>query len=247
MGFFSFLQQEIARFIQQGEKICIYTAEMTNQKVLRKFYIQCSGRNNIKAYKSNYYDGDYYMPIKENVEKIKSWLGENLFLIKDGFDAEKKDIFSIFEQLVYQKNVKIFIIDNLLTAVRQDQNLLYNQTNFLKRSQLFAKKHDATVHVVAHQRKLSEEHKSRYRPTIDGILGSSNIRNLIDVCVGMARVSTKIKETKPEIVHDAEIIILKERDSGVEGVGSNLLFEKNCLRFIENWNDIDYELGWEEL
>ena len=241
------LQQESATLIKQGESVCIYSAEMKNKKILKKFYLQCSGSENVAEHESHYFEGNYFLPKRENVDKIQSWLGNNFYLIADTFDSEKIDIFSVFEQLIYQKNVQNFIIDNLLTVVVQNQNLLYNQTEFLKKSQFFAKKHNVTIHIVAHQRKLSEEHKKRYRPTIDGITGSSNIRNLIDVCIGIARVPSTMKKENEKIVHDAEILILKERDSGVEGFGGTLLFDKKSLRFIENWNDINYELGWEAL
>ena len=255
------LQQDVATFIKSGEKVCIYSAEMINPRILKSFYRQCSGSDNVEEHKSKYYDGTYFMPTKPNVDKMNKWLYNNLFLISDDFDSYEDDLFDIFEQLIYQKGVSIFVIDNLMTVVKQDANINHNQSEFFKKCERFVKKHRAIIHLVSHQRKLSEDNIRKFRPTLAGIAGTSNIGNATDICIGVARISNKMKdimETKknkdnenelqtPKYNYDGELIILKERVSGVEGEMDKMFFDKKSLRFVSNWNDVNYKLGWEEL
>jgi len=242
------LTQELATLIKQSEKVCIYSAEVRNRNVLKNFYKQCSGEQNIDSFNSSYFKGKYYTPKKENVIKINKWINDNFFMIADDFDEDKLDLFEIFAQLVIQKGVTTFIIDNLMTVVRQDRDINHNQSEFMKRCKLFVKKYDTTIHIVAHQRKLNEEHSKRFRPSISGISGSANIGNIVDVVIGIARVSLQMKQNEPEKYdYDSELLILKERVTGNEGKFTKLYFNKPSLRFIENSENINYRLGWERL
>ncbi|MEA1972240.1 MAG: DnaB-like helicase C-terminal domain-containing protein [Candidatus Cloacimonadota bacterium] len=242
------LQQESINFIKQGEKICVYSAEMMNKKILKNMYRQCSGQNRLKKRQSNFYDGYYYYPKKENVDKINKWMNENFYLVKDDFDTYSNNLFEIFAQVVLRKGVRVFVIDNLMTVVRQSADINHNQSEFIKKCSAFAKTYKVQIHVIAHQRKLTtdQKQKNNFHPTEDGIAGSANIKNLADVVIGLARVPDSVKN-QDNILYDSEITIFKERVTGVKNRKAELFFDNQSLRFIENWNNINYKLGWENL
>ena len=242
------LQQDLTSYINQGSKCCVYSAEMINERILRNFYRQCAGESKIFSKNSLYYDGKIYFVGHKNVDTINMWLNENIFFIVDTFDPEKSDLFGIFSQLIAQKGVDIFVIDNLMTIVNQNSEINHNQSEFIKKCMVFAKAHNVIIHVVAHQRKLSEEHNKRFRPTKGGISGSANLGNAVDIVIGIARIPFFIKsDEENKINYDGEIIMLKERATGNEGYKSPLWFNKKSLRFSEIEDNFELKLGWEAL
>jgi len=244
------IQQEITQFINQREKVCIYSAEMVNMRILKTFYKQCSGASNLIENKSQLYDGYSYSLQKSIVEKISNWCAEYLYLVDDDFDGVHKDLFSIFSKLVRQYGVNHFVIDNLMTILLGSKEIYTEQTEFVKASEAFAKKYNVIIHIIAHQRKNSEHNEKDFRPTIGGISGTANIGNLIDCCFGIARIPEKLKDEsvmkENVFTYDAELSILKERETGKIGKFEPLFFEDKAKRFVNNWYNVDYTLGWQD-
>jgi len=238
------LQQDLLKFIQQGQRVCLYSAEMANRRILGSLYRQFAGEKGIKQIPGNDFKGFKYFAKQEEAEKARDFLAENLFFVSDDFDNEL-GLFELFEQVHIQKGVRVFVIDNLMTAVLQNKDINHNQSEFIKKCVWFCRKYQVQIHLVAHQRKpeAGKKVEHTYRPTSFGVSGSLNIANLVNVIVGIAKVPQELKDKKPEnYPHDGEIIILKERVTGREGKATKVLFDYPSLRFIENWHDINYKL-----
>jgi twinkle protein len=113
-----------------------------------------------------------------------------------------------------------FLIDSLMRVEGLEEEYV-EQGRFLNRLQEFAKNTGAHIHLVAHPRKMNEDGK----PSKMDVKGSSLIPNNADNIVAVCRNFEKMKKRKDNTLtpeeernmHDTEIRVEKQRDSGWEG------------------------------
>ena len=225
------LSQEMANLLEKGESVCIYNSESSNKDFMRVLYKQISGEENLESFYFAKYDKHYYNLKKKNIKAISQWFTGKIFIISDSYDKEYPELFKVFDATMRRYGVKTFIIDNMATLLPYNQEKLNGlQTEFIKKSQHFAKSCKVTVHIVAHQK---DPHQSAQRkidkidspkPSLYGVMGTSNLSNLVDIMIGVAR----------DYEEDMGIIkVLKDRYTGNVGDYQYLEFNRNDKKFRE--------------
>ena len=232
------LSQELTHFIEQKEKICVYSSESANKKIATTLYSQCCEEAKMKRNFNKKYGYEYHTVTEANCDLIRSWVGDKFFVMKDGYSGKYTDLFKLFLSIHLRYNVKTFVIDNLATILPYSQSSLNDtQTAFIEEAQLFAVENNVTVHIVAHQKNLTEGKKPR--PSLYGVMGSSNLSNLADVVIGIERLTE-------EDEYDGNIIILKERETGNIDNVEALYFTSANKTFRETTNININKLSWDK-
>ena len=121
--------------------------------------------------------------------------------------------------LAKRYNVRVFVIDNLMTLESTVKDKYEAETDIVKKLKSFAKKYNALVHLVAHPRKSMNEEIEK-----DDVAGSANITNLADYVTTISRAKDE------EIEYDAILKVIKNRHTGFN-VGKKLMFDIDRKRF----------------
>lgn len=129
-----------------------------------------------------------------------------------------------------------FFIDSLM-RIQGLEDEWSEQGEFCNRLQEFAKETGAHVHLVAHLKKASDGQK---RPSMDSVKGSSLITNNVDNVIIVLRNPVKDAKRKADkmdhdtrMMHDVEIIIEKQRETGWVGM-FKLDFDPAKLRYSKH-------------
>lgn len=144
---------------------------------------------------------------------------------------------SLFEMMQFAQRrygMEHFFIDSLMRVEGLEEEYV-QQGKFLNRLAEFAGTSGAHIHLVAHPRKMPEDGK----PKKQDVKGSSLIPNNADNIIAICRNNDKEKmrkdgTLKPEqarLMHDCEVIVEKQRDTGWEG------------RFLLTFNPKTYSYG----
>lgn len=125
-------------------------------------------------------------------ERILNWLGDRLLLYDNNeqfADLKQTDaIINVFTQAARKYNAKLFLIDNMMTAVADSEDEYRAQAIFINAIKHFATHYQTHVMLVAHPRKT----KVGTEITKDDISGNSAIMNLCDNAIVIKRPDIKV-------------------------------------------------------
>lgn len=185
--------------IQQGYNVCAYSGELSKERFQQWINLQAAGSEWI---------GLKYDPVKgvnipyvpnEVQERICKWYDNRLFLFDNNeiFDSHQAEsIVDVFTTALRRYDAKLFLVDNMMTALSDEDEEIRAQAKFINALKKFANRYKVHVLIVAHPRKTKLDEKLRK----DDVGGSSYIVNLADSTFVMER---------------PDIRIIKNRDGGV--------------------------------
>ena len=207
----------IAEAIAQGYKTFLFSGELVAGNV--KYWLLQTLANEEQFAEYTAKDGHKYKKVTiQSKEKIVNDMKDKFFL----YDNDDYRIEAIIEKmtiLAKRYNVRVFVIDNLMTLESTVKDKYEAETDIVKKLKSFAKKYNALVHLVAHPRKSMNEEIEK-----DDVAGSANITNLADYVTTISRAKDE------EIEYDAILKVLKNRHTGVN-VGKKLMFDIDRKRF----------------
>ena len=207
----------IAEAIAQGYKTFLFSGELVAGNV--KYWLLQTLANEEQFAEYTARDGHKYKKVTiQSKEKIINDMKDKFFL----YDNDDYRIEAIIEKmtiLAKRYNVRVFVIDNLMTLESTVKDKYEAETDIVKKLKSFAKKYNALVHLVAHPRKSMNEEIEK-----DDVAGSANITNLADYVTTISRAKDE------EIEYDAILKVLKNRHTGVN-VGKKLMFDIDRKRF----------------
>ena len=114
------------------------------------------------------------------------------FFLYDNDDYRIEAIIEKMTILAKRYNVRVFVIDNLMSLESTVKDKYEAETDIVKKLKSFAKKYNALVHLVAHPRKSMYEDIEK-----DDVAGSANITNLADYVTTISRAKDE------EVEYDA--------------------------------------------
>ena len=123
-------------------------------------------------------------------EQCKEYVKDNFFFINPNDDFTFETILTKARQLVYQKGIKILIIDPYNKIEHSIPNGM-SETNyislFLDKITNFAKRNNIIIFLVAHPRKMTKVGKLHEVPSLYDINGSANFYNKTDFGITVYR------------------------------------------------------------
>ena len=222
--------------IEQGEKVCAYSGELSSYKFLEWILLQATEQKYIE-YKTDPRSGKNICCVSSEIQKrIKAFLEGNFYLYDNSViqdDKQTESILRVFEACARRYGCRLFLIDNLMSALCSPDEENKAQARFTSQLKAFAVKYKAHVILAAHPRK----EKVGETFTNDSISGSSAISNLADVVLNIERSPKGIRVTK-------------NRDFGVTGF-INTCYDPTNRRLYQadigdkvvySWDHSDIEL-----
>lgn len=217
--------------IEQGYSVCAYSGELSGYKFLEWIMLQATERKYI-AYKTDVRSGKNIAFVEPEIQKrIKKHLEGKFYLYDNSVVQDEKQtesILKVFEACARRYGCKLYLVDNLMSALCSPDEENKAQARFTAQLKAFAVKYRAHVILAAHPRK----EKTDAQFTNDSISGSSAISNLADVVLNIEKEPTK------------GIRVTKNRDFGTTGFINTCYDPANRRLFQYNTRDhIVY--GWD--
>lgn len=184
------------------------------------------------AYKTDTRSGKNICFVEPEIQKrIKQWLDGKFFLYDNAIVQDEKQtesILKVFEACARRYGCKLFLVDNLMSALCSPDEENKAQARFTAQLKAFAGKYKAHVIMVAHPRK----EKADATFTNDSISGSSAISNLADNVINVEKSPTK------------GIRVTKNRDFGVTGF-INTCYDPANRRLFQHGLGDKIVYGWD--
>lgn len=216
-------------FIEQGEKVCIFSGEMKPQVTLKRMVTQLAGTKN---------------PTDAAVHQSLDILENGLWLFNFVGNENVDKLLSVFAYAKKRYGITHFIIDSLLKLGLDDDD--YNgQKRVVDKLCAFKDLYNVHIHLVVHPKKLENEQQI---PKKFDAHGSGSISNLADWFFTVWRnkgkeeklkfgKQLKAGETLEDIKDkpDAALRCDKCRDSDLDGEGYiPLWFDSDSLQYFDN-------------
>lgn len=240
----TFLNQLALETVNQCRNVAIYSGELTSQRLLSWITLQAAGKNNIDE------KNGFYKPSISVKDKILYWLDNKLFIYENSFGNKAKYIISSVKKCIEQHDIKVVIIDNLMSLDINDygDNKYDTQSYLIKELSELAKKYQVHIHFVCHPRK-----STTFLRKVD-ISGTADITNVADNVFIMHRVNNDFRKATRDMFgwrEDHELYkfsniieICKSREFGVQDCFIGLYFEKESKRLLNAIGERK-RFGWE--
>lgn len=214
----TFASQLCATALNQGYSIFAYSGELAAHHFRRILDFQLAGSDEILEDRNEYGDPVYSLP-KEVTRKLGEWYKGRAFLYDNEFamDGQNIGIIETIESVVKQFNVKLILVDNLMSAMGEvmdrHEDLYVAQSRFVGKLKGIARKYDCCVLLVCHPRKTVPGHEL----TPEDVSGSGDITNQCDVILNY-------KRSEPGSSASALMTVTKNRLYG------RLILKDNAIR-----------------
>lgn len=181
--------------VQQGHSVCAYSGELPAYKFLEWIMLQATESKYI-SYKTDTRSGKnlcFVAPVIQ--QRIKNWLDGKFFLYDNSIiqeTSQTESILKVFEACARRYGCKLFLVDNMMSALVSADEENKAQAKFTAQLKAFASKYKAHVIIVAHPRKT----KAGDTFTNDDVSGASAITNLADVVINVEKSPKGIRVTK---------------------------------------------------
>jgi len=144
--------------IEEGYSVCAYSGELPGSKFLEWIMLQATESQYI-AYKTDTRSGKNICYVEPDIQKrIRDYLDGKFYLYDNSVISEEKQtdcILKAFEACARRYGCKLFIVDNLMSALVSADEENKAQAKFTAQLKAFATKYKAHVICVAHPRKTA--------------------------------------------------------------------------------------------
>lgn len=238
----TYMNQIALESINQNYNVAIYSGELTSNRLLQWITLQASNKEDVINNKG------FYRP--KYKDKILYWLDTRLFIYDNELGNKKDTLLESIQDVVERKNVKVIIIDNLMSIELSNQNKYDEQSILIKELSSLAKKLNIHIHFVCHPRKAMTFLRK------NDISGTADLTNIADNVFILHRVGDDFKNSIKESKHLKEdnpifqftnvIEICKNREYGVQDVFVGMYYEKETKRLLDHENEKRH-YGWEQM
>jgi len=209
------LSQILLGLMQQGERVVVFSGEMTPERQLKRVAKQASGLDR---------------PTIGYLDAIGRWLHDKMWLFNVVGSASIERLLTVFLYASKRYGTRHFVIDSLMmTDVPEDgAGAMTAQKEAVRKLCDFAKRNNCHIHLVAHPRKGVDESKG---PGKLDVAGSSKITDGADnvFTVWSAR-RDESKEVDPD-EPDARLELQKQRNGDMQHYSLKLWFNKSAQQF----------------
>lgn len=172
--------------IEQGYGVCVYSGEVDKEDFQEVIHLQAAGSDYI-TYRYDVVDGTNVPLVPFDIQqRIMKWYRGKLFLYdnREIFEeSESESILKVFTSMARRYGCKVFLVDNMMTALSDAEEEIRAQSKFISQLKKFANYYGVHVLVVAHPRKTKAGEKLRG----DDVGGASAIVNLADTAIAVER------------------------------------------------------------
>ena len=202
--------------IEAGHKVCAYSGELSKMKFLQWLIFQAAGSDYVTLKFDHFMNKNVpYVPVDVQL-RIREWLRGKAFLYDNKEIFEKSQVESIIDMFTFAARAHecdVFLLDNMMSSLCEEEEELKAQTKFINALKKFAEKFSVTVLCVSHPRKM----KAGVEMGKFDVAGSANIVNLSDATI---------------VIQRPDIKVLKSREFGTE-LTIPCVFLPDCRRIYQ--------------
>ena len=169
----SIIDQTIARTIDDGNPVFLFSKEMPERMSANWFNTIIAGRRNMVE-KTSRDNRKYYIVPQSIQKKMQTYYNKKLFIYRDDEPNDVDSVLKSAEECVRKFGCKLIVLDNLmmidLNCAESDKNTA--QTNLINSLIKFAAKFNVAVVLIAHPRKTQDTNSDI---EMYDISGTSNI------------------------------------------------------------------------
>lgn len=235
------LSQIAIESFRKGYKVLIFSGELKDSRLMKWLNLQICGKNNL--YHNDQYD--FYYP--KDKEKTMQFSNDRLFVYDNELGNDVNKIMFAIYDAVKNKNVKMVILDNLMSInLGEGKDKYEMQTKLITDLSEMAKRLNIHIHFVCHPRK-STSFLRKY-----DISGTADLTNIADNVFIVHRVNNdfikqtgemfKWKSDNEIYTYDNIIEICKNREQGIQDVFIGQFFEIETKRFLNHKNENKFYL-----
>jgi len=207
------LNQTQIGLMQQGQKFCVFSGEMTPKEKGRRMAKQLTGLDR---------------PSAAYLDEAGRWIADKAWLFDLTDSAGVDRLLEVFRYAYKRYGVQHFVIDSLMmTDVPEDgPGSISAQKQAMAKFSRFCKQYGAHLHLVAHPRKGENERRA---PGKLDVSGSGHLTNAADnvFSVWSARKEEEEDQDKP----DACLELHKQRNGDVQARKLWLYFNREAKQF----------------
>lgn len=234
----TFASQIVSGALNAGYKIFAYSGELPNYLFKSWIDFQIAGPQHIIENKNQF--GDVHRFISNrNRSLITEWYRGRAFLYDNSIvdDDEKNDLISTVEKAIMQYEIRVILIDNLMTAIDLDaekgSDKYEKQSIFMKKLARIALRFNVLVLLVAHKRKNNFSTNEN-----DEVSGAGDITNLSTLVIGYSKDNTLEDGMR-------RITISKNRLFGkVNSKGYIVMYDERSKRIYGQSDNLNEEYAW---
>lgn len=242
----TFASQIMANAIDQGYVTFAYSGELPNYLYKNWLDFQIAGRNHITENITDFGTPDRFITNK-NQELINAWYQDKAFIYDNQIvqNDEKEDLLNTIQKSIMQYNVKVALIDNLMTAMYIDEHpgtdKYESQGRFVRELTKIAVQLDVLILLVAHKRKNSFTSDAN-----DEVSGSGDITNLAGITLGYDRASRDELERGIMDQSQRKLVVAKNRLFGKTDLNGIILnYDEKSKRIYGDKDDVNKAFGWD--
>lgn len=211
--------------IENGEKVCAYSGELTQEHYSLWAMLQAAGDDYV-SFENDISTGKRVAVVNAAAKKaIRNWWRNKYYIFDLSIkDADKWDIIlEVFESAYKRYDIKTFVVDNLMTVnVRGlDKDKYIAQESFIMEFSKFCKRLGVHGYLIVHPTKNTTGRITNYSE-LSGTATISRVANNI----------WAVNKASKESDFDTELLSLKSRMFGETGM-AKLVFNKKTKQFAE--------------
>jgi twinkle protein len=208
------LNQVLVGLMDQGERVCVFSGEMTPERQGKRMAKQLGGVDR---------------PTPQYLDAMAKWLRDRAWIFDLVGTASIDRLLTVFAYGFKRYGIRHFVIDSLMmTDVPEDgAGAMSAQKEAMRKLASFARAMNVHVHLVAHPRKGQDEKRS---PGKMDVAGSSKITDAADNVFSVW--SAQKEDGDPEQDKpDAYLTLWKARNGETQHRVLALFFNKECMQF----------------
>lgn len=237
----TFVGQIITRALNKGDNVFVYSGEMPNYLFKAAIDFQIAGPANVVEEDRRDYIKRYVR--KSAKDKIVEWYrGKCMLYDRTMVKDEDTDLLNTIERMIVSQNVRVIVIDNLMTMINKTRvkgSKLEAQSEVSNALEDMARFYNVCIILVAHKRKdsgIDDEDMD------DSIRGDSDIVNSAGVIIHYnVNKDENTMENYPRIIS-----VTKNRVFGRTSYrGWKVHYDEKSKRIYGDHDDLNICLGWD--
>lgn len=237
----TFVGQIITRALNKGDNVFAYSGEMPNYLFKNAIDFQIAGPANVVEEDRRDYVKRYVR--KSAKDKIVEWYrGKCMLYDRTMVKDEDTDLLNTIERMIVSQNVRVIVIDNLMTMINKTRvkgSKLEAQSEVSNALEDMARFYNVCIILVAHKRKdsgIDDEDMD------DSIRGDSDIVNSAGVIIHYnVNKDENTMENYPRIIS-----VTKNRVFGRTSYrGWKVHYDDKSKRIYGDHDDLNICLGWD--
>ena len=237
----TFVGQIITRALNKGDNVFVYSGEMPNYLFKNAIDFQIAGPANVVEEDRRDYVKRYVR--KSAKDKIVEWYrGKCMLYDRTMVKDEDTDLLNTIERMIVSQNVRVIVIDNLMTMINKTRvkgSKLEAQSEVSNALEDMARFYNVCIILVAHKRKdsgIDDEDMD------DSIRGDSDIVNSAGVIIHYnVNKDENTMENYPRIIS-----VTKNRVFGRTSYrGWKVHYDEKSKRIYGDHDDLNICLGWD--